>query len=173
MNKKYIEKIFPEIKKIKQSSIRSGVIQAWLLAIKKGHWKKIDMIPFTLLIDTKKTLIEHTRFVTRMAMAVTRQRQDLNMDYVIAGGLVHDAGKLLEYRKQGKKFLKSDYGKRVRHPVSGYGLALEAGLPEEVAHIVAAHSVEGENMKRSREAIVIHHCDFIDFEIEKTRTGKF
>ncbi len=173
MNKKYIEKIFPDIKKIKQSSIRNGVIHAWLLAIKKGNWKKIDTIPFTLLINTKKTLIEHTRFVTRMAMAVTRQRHDLNMDYIIAGGLVHDVGKLLEYRKQGKKFTKSAYGRRVRHPVSGYGLVLEAGLPEEVAHIVAAHSVEGESMKRSPEAVVIHHCDFIDFEIEKTRTRKF
>lgn len=173
MDKQYIEKVFPEVKKIKKSSIRSGVIRAWLLAIKRGHWKKIDTIPFTLLIDTKKTLIKHTHVVTRMAMAVARQRRDVNMDFIIAGGLVHDVGKLLEYRKKGKKFMKSDYGKRVRHPVSGYGLALEVGLPVEVAHIVAAHSVEGEKMKRSREAIIIHHCDFIDFEVEKTRTEKY
>ena len=102
MNKKYIGHIFPEIKKIKQNSIRNGVIHAWLLAIKKGNWKKIDTIPFTLLINTKKTLIEHTRFVTRMAMAVARQRHDLNMDYIIAGGLVHDVGYLrFQYSKEG------------------------------------------------------------------------
>lgn len=169
MNKKYIEKIFPEIKKIKQSSIRKGVIDAWILGIKKGHWKRINDIPFTLLIKTKKTLIEHTRMVTSMAMAIASKRHDLNMDFVIAGGLVHDIGKLLEYKKKGRKFIKSNYGELVRHPVSGYGLAIEAGLPLEVAHIVAAHSVEGEKAKRSNEAILINHCDFIDFEIEKAK----
>jgi len=169
MNKKYIEKIFPEIKKIKHSSIRKGVIEAWLLAVKKGNWKRIDHIPFTLLIKTKKTLIEHTRRVTRMAMAIARERHDLSMDFVIAGGLVHDVGKLLEYEKKGGKFVKSNYGEQVRHPVSGYGVAIEAGLPVEVAHIVAAHSIEGEKVKRSNEAILINHCDFIDFEIEKAK----
>jgi hypothetical protein len=56
----------------------------------------------------------------------------------------------------------------IRHPVSGYGLVLEAGLPVEIAHIVAAHSREGESVNRSPEAIVIHHCDFIDFDIART-----
>ncbi len=169
MDKRYIKKIFPEINKIKSRTLRKAVFDVWLLAIRRGKWKKIDNIPFTLLIKTKKTLIEHTRIVTRMAMSVAKERHDLNMDYVIAGGLTHDVGKLLEYEKKGTKFVKSRYGKRVRHPVSGYGLALEAGLPTEVAHIIATHSVEGDRVKRSHEAILLHHCDFIDFDIDKTK----
>lgn len=169
MNKKYMEKLFPEIKKIKSKSLRKGVIDTWLLAAKKGKWHSIRNIPFTLLIKTKKTLIEHTRMVTRMAMAIATKRRNINKDFVIAGGLVHDVGKLLEYTKKGKKFIKSDYGRLVRHPVSGYTLALEAGLPVEVAHIIAAHSAEGEKVERSKEAILIHHCDFVDFDIEKTK----
>jgi putative nucleotidyltransferase with HDIG domain len=104
-----------------------------------------------------------------MAMSIAKERSDMNMDFVIAGGLVHDVGKLLEYEKKGKKYVKSSYGKLIRHPVSGYALALESGLPVEVAHIVAAHSVEGEKVERSNEAILINHCDFIDFDIEKSR----
>jgi len=104
-----------------------------------------------------------------MAMAITKTRHDLNTDFVIAGGLVHDVGKLLEYEKKGRKFMKSEYGKRVRHPISGSALALEVGLPKEIAHIIATHSVEGEKAKRSKEAIVINHCDFIDFDIEKSK----
>lgn len=160
--------LFPEIRKIKSDSLRKGVIAVWLLAMKRGKWQKIDKIPFTLLIKTKKTLVEHTRTVTRMAMAVASKRQDIKLDHIIAGGLIHDVGKLLEYKKLGKKYTKSSYGKFVRHPVSGYGLALDVGLPIEIAHIVAAHSVEGEKVKRSNEAIIIHHCDFIDFDIEKS-----
>ncbi len=168
MNEKYIKNLFPEINEIKDERLREGVVHAWVLAMEKGKWKEIDNIPFTLLIPTKKTLIEHTRSVTKMAMAIARVREDLNWDIVVAGALVHDAGKLLEYEFKDGKFVKSEYGKRIRHPVSGYCLAIEAGLPLEIAHIVAAHSEEGEKVTRSREAVLIHHCDFIDFDIEKT-----
>ena len=100
-------------------------------------------------------------------MAVARERGDLNMDFVIAGGLLHDVGKLLEYEKRGGKVVKSKGGELVRHPVSGYGLTRETNLPLEVSHIVISHSDEGEKVKRIPEAILIHHCDFIDFEIAK------
>ena len=169
MNKRYIGRVFPEILKIQDKVLRSGVADVWLLAMKRGGWKEIERIPFTLLIDTKRTLVEHTRAVTRMAMSIARERHDIDLDIVIAGGLVHDVGKLLEYTEKKSRFVKSASGKRIRHPVSGYALAREAGLPEEVAHIIATHSTEGEKVKRSPESILIHHCDFIDFDIEKSR----
>jgi putative nucleotidyltransferase with HDIG domain len=168
MDEKYIEGIFPEIAEIKDHRLRHGVVKTWLLAAERGKWQRIDDVPFTLLTDTKKTLVQHTRTVTAMAIAVARAREDLDLDIVIAAGLVHDVGKLLEYERKGQVFVKSAYGRMVRHPVSGYGLALEAGLPVEVAHVVAAHSAEGESIARSKEAIVIHHCDFIDFEIARS-----
>jgi hypothetical protein len=56
----------------------------------------------------------------------------------------------------------------MRHPESGAKLAEECDLPKEVVHIIAAHSHEGDSMNRTPEAIIIHHCDFIDFEIKKT-----
>ena len=168
MDREYVEKVLPEIKKIKNGDLRDGVVKAWLLAVEKGRWKKIDDIPFTLLTETGKTLIEHTRIVTSMAIAIGQTRDDLDMDILIAGGLVHDVGKLLEYVRDGTKVKKSNQGRLVRHPVSGYSLVLEAGLPIEVAHIVAAHSKEGESVERSREAIVINHCDFIDFDIARS-----
>jgi putative nucleotidyltransferase with HDIG domain len=167
MDKKNIVEIFPEIKDIQDEKLRSGVIDTWLLAVQKGTWKRIDDIPFTLLIPTKKTLIAHSRIVTRMAAALARVREDVNVDFVICGGLVHDVGKLLEYTRKGSSVVKSMHGSLIRHPVSGYGLVLEAGLPVEIAHIVAVHSAEGDKVKRSKEAIIINHCDFVDFDIEK------
>jgi putative nucleotidyltransferase with HDIG domain len=159
---------FPEIHDIQNTSLRTAVVRVWLLAVQKGGWQTIDDIPFTLLTSTERTLIDHTRTVTRMAMAIARERSDLDMDTIIAGGLVHDVGKLLEYQRKGSTIVKSDHGQRIRHPVSGYALACEAGVPEAVAHIIAVHSTEGEKVQRSREAIVIHHCDFIDFDIARS-----
>jgi len=40
-------------------------------------------------------------------------------------------------------------------------------LPYQISHIIAAHSKEGEFVTRIPEAVIIHHCDFIDFHIEK------
>ncbi len=167
MDKEHIQKMLPEVDRIKDKELRNGVINAWLLAIEKGKWHKIDDIPFTLLTKVKKTLIEHTRAVTNMAIAIASTRQDIDHDVLVAGALVHDVGKLLEYGRENREIVKSKHGQRVRHPISGYGIVLEAGLPLEVAHIVAAHSKEGESTGRSPEAIIIHHCDFIDFDIAK------
>jgi putative nucleotidyltransferase with HDIG domain len=165
-------KIFlPEATQIRDPKLLDGVLRTWQLALDRGGWKVEDMkhIPFTLLVGTTTSLLEHTRSVTRMAMAVARERRDLKMDYVIAGALLHDVGKLLEYEKRGGKVVKSKSGELVRHPVSGYGLTRETNLPLEVSHIVISHSDEGEKVRRTPESILIHHCDFIDFEIAKRR----
>ncbi len=167
ISKKYLLKTFPEINKIKKKSLREKLVELWLLAAKRGGWKKIHHIPFTLLIKTRKSLIKHTRLVTLMAIKVARTRNDLDLDLIIAGGIAHDVGKLLEYVERKGRIAKSECGKRVRHPVSGAALASEVGLPAGVVHIIAAHSIEGEKLVRSKEAIVIHHCDFVDFEISK------
>jgi len=74
----------------------------------------------------------------------------------------------MEYEKIGGKYVKGEYGKKFRHPVSGALLAKECGLPDEVVLIIYAHSHEGDNLKRSPEAIIVNHCDFIDFEIKKS-----
>jgi len=165
------ERIFPEIAEIENADLREKVARAWELAAEEGGWSEEDLanIPFTLLIPTDKSLVEHTRRVTRMAMAIADVRGDLNRDVLIAGALLHDVGKLLEYEKAESGVRKSEYGKRIRHPVSGAMLAEKVGLPMEVSHIIASHSKEGEHVQRSPEAVVVHHCDFIDFHIEKGR----
>jgi len=166
-----LKTLFPEVSQIRDPKLKEGVLKTWQLALEMGGWhvNDLDHIPFTQLVQTKTTLLEHTRSVTRIAMAVAQQRHDLDMDYVIAGGLLHDVGKLLEYEKQRGKVVKSKSGELVRHPVSGYGLTRQANLPIDVSHIVISHSDEGEKVNRTPEAILIHHCDFIDFEIAKRR----
>jgi len=52
----------------------------------------------------------------------------------------------------------------MRHPFSGAALAYEFGLPAEVQHMIAAHAGEGDKIKRSPEATLIHKADFMSFE---------
>ncbi len=164
-----IEKLIPEIEDIEDETLREKVRMVWEYAIKEGGWEDfpLDKIPFTLLIPTERDLITHTRMVTKMAMAVGKTRGDVNMDYLIAGAILHDVGKLLEFTHKDGEVVKSEYGKRIRHPVSGAMLAEKFDLPWEISHIIASHSKEGDFIKRMPEAVIVNHCDFTDFHIEK------
>ncbi len=164
-----IEELIPEINEIQNAELREKVKQVWEYAIREGGWENFDLnkIPFTLLIPTQRDLITHTRMVTKMAIAVGKTRGDVDMDTLIAGAILHDVGKLLEFKHDGDKVIKSEYGTHIRHPVSGAMLAEKFNLPWQIAHIIAAHSKEGEFIKRIPEAVIVNHCDFTDFHIEK------
>lgn len=170
MDEQYLKDVFPQLELIKDAAIKNAVINTYLKAAEMGGWDTLEGIPFTLLIDTQITFAEHTKAVTDMALSLGEIMQhfvSITMDYLIAGGLLHDVGKLLEYEKKGGKVVKSRHGELLRHPVSGAVIAAEQGLPPEVIHIIVAHSKEGEAIKRIPEAIIIHHCDFVHFESVK------
>ena len=168
-HREYITKRFPEINQIQDDEIRKRVILTFDTAMKKGKWDKLDGIPFTLLIsDLKVDLAEHTQEVTRFAIKTAKDLQkyglEVNMDHLIAGALLHDVGKLVEYCMEDGKVVVSPTGKLLRHPTTGTWLALESGLPMEVAHIIYCHSHEGDKLERSPEAHIVHQSDFAFFE---------
>jgi putative nucleotidyltransferase with HDIG domain len=169
-----IRELLPEIEKIADAGLREMVAGVWDEALERSSFDRLDAIPFTLLIeDLEDTLIEHTGRVTRAAAAAARARGDLDMDIVLAGAILHDVGKVLEYEPgPGGAVVKSEMGKRLRHPVSGAALAQELGLPLSIVHIIAAHAGEGNMVSRTPEAILIHHSDMTDFEITKARLGR-
>jgi len=170
VEKSDIEKIFSkELQWIKNKELKEKVVKVWEKAAKQGKWKSLEDAPFTLLIENSGKLIDHTKRITNLAKAVYELRKEkLNLDYLIAGALLHDVGKLLEYVKVKGSYVKGEFGKKFRHPLSGALLAKELGLPDEVVLIIYAHSHEGDNIKRSPEAVIVNHCDFIDFEIKKS-----
>jgi putative nucleotidyltransferase with HDIG domain len=154
---------------IKDENLKQKVISVWKEAANRGEWTNIEDAPFTLLIENSGKLTDHTKRITNLAKSIYDNREEkLNLDFLIAGALLHDVGKLLEYVKKDGKYIKSKYGEKFRHPVSGALLAKELNLPDEVVLIIYAHSHEGNKLKRSPEAVIVNHCDFIDFEIKKS-----
>ena len=173
MEKKLLE-LLPEIELIEDKDLKEKVIKTFLKAIELGGWKEdeLEKIPFTLLLpDTSINLFQHTRAVTLSCLGVYSayekiygKANPLRRDVLIAGALLHDVGKLLEYGKENGKVVKSPRGKLLRHPFSGMALAWEMGLPDDVCHIIALHAKEGEGNKRIPEAVIVHYCDFSNFE---------
>lgn len=171
-------KLLPEIAQIKDKKLQAKVVACWMEAIEFRGWteKLLRNIPFTLLAkNVKITFIDHVRAVCKMCIACDevldevhgKNKTPVNRDYLIAGAMLADVGKLLEFEIIDGKPNKSDYGKHIRHPFSGVGLAFKHGLPSEVMHVIATHSKEGHGEKLLPESIIFHHADFIDFDLVK------
>ena len=168
-----IEDYLSELVWIQDKNLRIKVVNAWKNAADRGKWLHLQDIPFTLIFENSGLLIDHTKRITTMVWNVGNTREEkLNKDHLVAGALLHDVGKLLEYEMKNGKIVKSKFGEKTRHPAAGAKLAEACGLPKEIIHIIATHSHEGDTMNRTSEAIIIHHCDFIDFEIKKTLQKK-
>jgi putative nucleotidyltransferase with HDIG domain len=96
-----------------------------------------------------------------------KDRISINRDILLSGALLHDVGKLFEYAREGNRFVKSEEGKLLRHPISGAAFASRFAVPQEVLHIIAAHSKEGDGERRTVEAVIVNHADFVNFEALK------
>ena len=167
-------KLWPEINWIENEELRSKVTDAWSYAIEKSVLGPDDLetIPFSLLIkDCNVSFMNHKRTCVQLAVEnaklMKRNFGDeiaIDMDTLIAGAILIDIGKLMEYEIVGGKLSTSDAGKIVRHPFSGVAIADRFGVPPEVQHIIATHSKEGDLGKRTVESIIVHHADFVSFE---------
>ena len=163
-----VMEIFPEIERISDSAMREYVIRAWQGAMEMSECTDLETVKWTMAVPgLEDTLVQHTRKVTRMAEACAREHGSVDVDLVIAGALLHHIGKVLEYAQVDGQTVTSKTGKGLRHPVSGAGLAMKFDLPYELVHIIANHSKEGDFVTRIPEAILIHHVDFVDFDIAK------
>jgi len=169
-----VARLWPELQWIENPKLREQVTQTWIKALEGSPLKPDDLnrIPFTLLVpNCPTTFMEHKRCVVHIARHSAEAMQEfmgralpINMDTVIAGAILADVGKLLEYElgSDGKS-RQSERGEALRHPFTGVALALECGVPDAVCHIIAAHAAEGDLVKRTTEAYIVHHADFMAF----------
>jgi len=172
-----IESVFGSIlERIKNAELREKVVKAWVLACERGGWKSIDdlrAMPFTLLTNTRGVnFIEHTIAVTEGAYGLAKAQEaayrevpyQIDYDRLLAGGLLHDVGKLLEFeRDEQGNFRKSRAGMCARHPISGTAIAYEVGLSDEMLNTIACHAKEGDGRPQVLETVLIHQADFGTF----------
>jgi len=183
-----VAQLFPNLMDISDAPLRDKVAAVWNEALASGcggkgwTFDELRAIPFTLLagkIDLR--FIEHLNSCAKQCIAIAAvlkevfgSRVPVNLDHLIAGALLADVGKLLEFDKAAPsadapagKVIKGHFGDMLRHPFSGVALCYKHAIPAEVMHIVATHSHEGDKVERTIESWIFHHADFIDFDIAK------
>jgi len=170
-----IRELWPELDWIGDPELKQKTTRVWELALQKSVLGADDLkrIPFTLLCgpDLKVSFMDHKRAVVHIARESGLKIRDffgdqlpVDMDVLISGAILADVGKLLEYEldKNGNA-VQGAYGRLLRHPFSGVSLAESCGIPPEVCHIIASHAGEGDMVKRTTEAYIVHHADFMTF----------
>lgn len=119
-------------------------------------------------------LLEHTLTVTKIALSMAAFYPQLRTDLIISAGLLHDIGKIVEYRLEG--FVDySDRGRLLGHIVIGAQMVKEAAdkiadLPEalktELLHLILSHQGKLDHgspvLPMTLEAIVLYYADEMD-----------
>ncbi|MCI0394106.1 MAG: 3'-5' exoribonuclease YhaM family protein [Chloroflexi bacterium] len=123
-------------------------------------------------------LLEHTLSMVSIAQFLARHYPYVNKDLLLAGVLLHDMGKALEYTTK-ESFDFTDDGRLVGHIIRGIAIvekaAAELGnFPEEelrqLVHLIASHhgTLEWGSpvVPKTLEAVLLHQIDLLDSRIQ-------
>ncbi len=179
--RKVVKELWPELEWIQDEVLKEKTTKVWEIALERSvlSARDLEKIPFTLLCgpELKVSFMDHKQCVVHIAKesgekmnSFFKKELPVDMDVLVAGAILCDVGKLLEYvLDENNNAIQGSYGKYIRHPFSGVSLAEECGIPPEVSHIIATHAGEGDMVKRSTEAYIVHHADFMTFLPFKVR----
>jgi putative nucleotidyltransferase with HDIG domain len=163
----YIVRLFPAVSKINDEGVRDKVILTWLHSWKQSNFSRIEDVhqfePARSYIAY--TNVDHTTQVCRACEAIAAMASEglnlhLQWDHLLAGALLHDVDKMVIFDSRTGGF--TEMGRRSSHAVAGAAMARSLGLPEEVAHIIEAHSTKfSPHPPKSAEAVTLRHADII------------
>lgn len=170
-----IRKMYPELDWIQDSELKNKCTEAMKEAYASGGWtaKTKELLPVSVAkvqIPALNHYADHVRAVTRIAVSIYDELEQIygmngcSRDTVIAGAFLHDLGKPLEFSldEDGNTGYASD-AKIMRHPLSGAILAAHHGIENEIVHIIATHSFEGDDSYKTLEAQIVCAADNIAF----------
>ncbi|WP_312938996.1 HD domain-containing protein [Oscillibacter sp.] len=175
MNKEQIISLFPEFQEIQNSNLRESAIRAMQTAMEAGGWsmENISACPVTMnWKDCDVSWVEHVADVTdicimefdKLEKFYSRHHVPFSRDVVITGALLHDIGKLTEFIYRDGKAVHGESFELVRHPLSGALLAAKAGLPDNIIHLIATHSFEGDKSYQTQESSFVRAIDMFVFK---------
>ncbi len=117
-------------------------------------------------------LVQHTEAVAKLALATGKIMQDvykieIDFDALLAGALLHDVGKLFNWKKNGTQWTCSDCP--MDHTLLGTAELYARGFPEKVVHIVGSHfGPEGPTPPQTVEAFIVHSVDNFDAHMQNS-----
>lgn len=126
-------------------------------------------------------LLEHTLQIAKLANKVVEVygSKYIDRDILIAGVLLHDIGKVFEYKNELGNINKTDEGKLIGHIVKGSEIvekySSNMGISEEnknkIKHIILSHHGQRKFgaavLPKTIEAFLVHMLDNVDAKMKK------
>jgi putative nucleotidyltransferase with HDIG domain len=164
-----IAKYFPIIEKINAAELRRKTARVWIRALSDCPWNDLDEACFGPAVPDQ-TLVDHILVTTEgayeLAVLMNRhQKIGLDLDLIIALGLLHDVSKVFEYEPDGEGGRYSELGKKVQHGFMGAIYAMEEGFSLDMINLLISHTPQSNTVPVAREGMLFAFIDLADADM--------
>jgi len=171
--KRFIAARFPQLQLVTKPQWADAACEVWAEVWEKSGWEDLEEIPANPLTPTA-SLINHVRSVVENCVQVAKVRESIhgdrvNLDVLIVAAVLHDSSKVLEYELREGREVPSRLGELYQHGFYAAHMALTAGLPEEIVHIILTHTVATHACPRTLEGLLLYYCDMVDADLNRLR----
>lgn len=158
--------IFPEVKQIKDEKLRRAVVEIWEELWAMSPWTDVNEVPTSPEIPYPT--VPHNQCVMAMALAVAESFEKfhgvkVNRDHLIAGAILQDASKVVEFeRGAGGKLESTPIGQLYPHAFWCAHLALQKGVPDAIVHVLLTHTPQAPKFPQTLEGKILYYVDQLD-----------
>jgi putative nucleotidyltransferase with HDIG domain len=173
--------VFPALAQIEDERLRFAVARQWDRALDASSWERYDDVVMNPKLaapaGAEPRLVQHVNFVTESCLAVAPVLErwygvDLDRDLLIAGCLLHDLSKMLEYESRNGDVVVGDDAALLPHPAAGAALAMADGFDAKVIHMIWSHTHQNSAVPAFPEALLLHYVDYLDADLLRHRYGQ-
>jgi len=154
-----LPRLFPELAEIGDERLRGAVGSVWDRFWALSAYERIEDVPVAL--KWGEPVIRHAQAIVKLAVAAARIWEDvhgvrLQRDHLIAAALLMEVSNLVEFRPGPNGTEMTDIGKAGTHGWYAANVALEAGVPFPVVHVILSHSPNSGKAPTTPEAQLLH-----------------
>lgn len=163
---------------VADATLREAVTRTWLAALDRGGYTSVADAPQSAAFPGR-SLLDHVNEVNALAvhllqMAETTFQLSPHWDTTIAAAILHDVDKSFIQRLMPSGAVEYIDGYTVRdHGRAGADLALDHGVPEEVAQLIRTHApfnYDG-HLPGTVEGTVVHYADLAAADLAAVQAG--
>jgi len=169
ITKQDIERNFPWIEEVQNSTLKEQIYTVWLEVAKDAPYERLEDCAFGPQMNDF-TLVEHIRGVTKTALAISGVLSDehgvaFDRDMLIANCLLHDVSKCVEMaRDSSGQVVYTPQGAMLEHAFIGAAVAYKHGLPLELLHVINGHSPHSPVEPQTLEAVIMVLSDLANVD---------
>jgi 3'-5' exoribonuclease len=184
------EQTFGELRDLAESNIKDEPLCKMVLILLDRHADSLKRLPATTrhFYPYPGGLLEHTLSVTRSCLLLAEKYEaafpdlspPLNKDVIVAGAVLHDIGRVLEFQSDSATSVQRTVPGRLVGPIFlGRDLVRDAALELEdlnpqlvelLEHLLVSHlnllEKDSPRMPMIPEALILHHADALDAYME-------